>query len=45
MSNYFAGLDWASQTHAVCVIDEHGDVCERLDVAHDASRPMWPPMR
>jgi transposase len=37
MSNYFAGLDWASQTHAVCVIDEHGDVCERLDVAHDAS--------
>jgi len=37
MSNYFAGLDWASQTHSVCVIDEHGGVCERLDVAHDAS--------
>ena len=36
MSSYFAGLDWASQTHAVCVIDEHGSVCERLDVAHDA---------
>ena len=37
MSNYFAGLDWASRTHAVCVIDEHGSVLERLDVAHDAS--------
>jgi hypothetical protein len=21
MSSFFAGLDWASQTHAVCVID------------------------
>jgi transposase len=37
MSSLFAGLDWASQTHAVCVIDEHGSVLERLDVAHDAS--------
>ena len=23
---FFAGLDWASRTHAVCVIDEHGSV-------------------
>mgnify|MGYP003561095153 CR=1 FL=1 len=22
MSTFFAGLDWASQLHAVCVIDE-----------------------
>ncbi len=35
MSTFFAGLDWASRTHAVCVIDEHGGVRERLDVAHD----------
>ncbi len=35
--SYFAGLDWASQTHAVCVIDEQGSVLERLDVAHDAA--------
>jgi transposase len=35
MSTFFAGLDWASRTHAVCVIDAHGSVCERLDVAHD----------
>jgi transposase len=37
MSSFFAGLDWASQTHAVCVIDEHGSVLERLDVDHDAA--------
>jgi transposase len=37
MSSYFAGLDWASRTHAVCVVDEHGSVLERLDVAHDAA--------
>lgn len=36
MSRFFAGLDWASRTHAVCVIDEQGTVRERLDVAHDA---------
>lgn len=36
MDTCFAGLDWASQTHAVCVIDAHGTVCERFEVAHDA---------
>src|SRR5258706_9248840 len=37
MSTFFAGLDWASRTHAVCVIDEQGAVLERLDIAHDAA--------
>lgn len=37
MGTFFAGLDWASQTHAVCVIDERGSVCERLEVAHNAA--------
>lgn len=37
MSNFFAGLDWASQTHAVCVIDAQGGVCERFEIAHDAA--------
>ncbi len=37
MDTCFAGLDWASQTHAVCVIDEHGAVRERFEVAHDAA--------
>ena len=36
MSSVFAGLDWASRTHAVCVIDERGAVCKQWDVAHDA---------
>lgn len=37
MSTFFCGLDWASQTHALCIIDEHGSVCERFEVAHDAA--------
>jgi len=36
MSKFFAGLDWASQVHAVCVIDEHGTVKTRFEVTHDA---------
>jgi transposase len=36
MSNFFAGLDWASKVHAVCIIDERGGVCERLDIEHNA---------
>jgi len=37
MSSYFAGLDWASQTHALCVVDERGGVVERFEIAHDAA--------
>jgi transposase len=37
MSNYFAGLDWASRIHALCVINERGDVVERGEIAHDAA--------
>jgi transposase len=37
MSNRFAGLDWASRTHAVCVIDEHGGVHLQFEVNHDAA--------
>ena len=37
MSSYFVGLDWASRTHAVCVVDANGAVLERLEVTHDAS--------
>lgn len=35
MNTFFAGLDWASQTHAVCVIDEHAKVCKQWEVRHD----------
>lgn len=37
MNTFFAGLDWASQTHAVCLIDAHGTICEYFDIAHDAA--------
>lgn len=37
MSNYFAGLDWASRAHAVCVIDARGTVVDRFEVPHDAA--------
>ena len=31
----FCGLDWATQTHAVCIIDTAGQVLERFEVSHD----------
>jgi len=37
MSNYFAGLDWASQTHALSVVDERGGVVERFEIEHAAA--------
>lgn len=37
MSAYFAGLDWASRAHAVCVIDTRGAVVDRFEVSHDAA--------
>ena len=30
----FAGIDWAMEGHAVCVIDDHGTVLERFEVEH-----------
>jgi transposase len=37
MSIRFAGLDWASRAHAVCVIDEHGSVHLQFEINHDAA--------
>lgn len=37
MSIRFAGLDWASRTHAACVINEHGGVLLQLEIDHDAA--------
>ena len=37
MSIRFAGLDWASQTHAACVIDERGGVHLQIEIKHDAA--------
>ena len=38
MSICFAGLDWASQTHAACVIDERGSVSVQFEIKHDQIR-------
>lgn len=37
MTTFFAGLDWATQTHAVCIIDAAGTIHESFDIAHDAA--------
>lgn len=37
MSTFFAGLDWASQSHALCIIDEQGAICEQIEIAHEAT--------
>ena len=34
-TNVFCGLDWATRTHAVCVIDTAGCVLERFEIDHD----------
>jgi transposase len=28
----FAGLDWASKSHAVCVVDDHGQIVVRFEI-------------
>jgi len=33
-ADVFVGLDWATQLHAVCVIDRAGAVLERFEIAH-----------
>ena len=34
--SYFAGVDWASQEHAVCVINEHAQIIWRTTIPHTA---------
>ena len=35
--SYFVGLDWASQEHAVCVINEHAQIVWRTTIPHTAA--------
>lgn len=32
----YAGIDWATDAHAVCVVDDHGRVIVEFEVAHTA---------
>lgn len=34
---WFAGLDWGSERHAVCVVDGDGKVAAHFEVVHDAA--------
>src|SRR5690349_9559093 len=33
--HHVAGIDWASDNHAICVIDATGEPVERLTIAHN----------
>ena len=35
-AQYYVGLDWAAQTHAVCVLTSDGQTVERFTIAHSA---------
>jgi hypothetical protein len=35
-SGVVAGINWASELHAVCIIDGDGQVVDRFDVRHDS---------
>lgn len=37
MTKRFAGLDWASRIHAVCVVDARASVVTNFEVSHDAA--------
>lgn len=37
MTECFAGLDWASRTHAVCIIDARAATRSDFEVSHDAA--------
>ena len=34
MKQLYAGIDWATRTHAVGVVDDHGGICARFQVAN-----------
>ena len=34
-SSVVAGIDWAAELHAVCILGAEGRVIERFDVTHD----------
>jgi transposase len=35
-ADWFVGIDWASKTHEICIVDRAGQVCERRQVDHTA---------
>src|SRR4029077_3956003 len=37
MDHCTAGLDWASEAHAICIVDPAGTICDSFAVSHDAT--------
>ena len=37
MENCTAGLDWASEAHAICIVDGRGEIRESFEVVHDGA--------
>ena len=35
-SSAVAGIDWAAELHAVCILGNDGKVIKRFDVTHDS---------
>lgn len=35
-AQFFAGLDWAAEVHAVCVMDHAGTIVDRFTIEHTA---------
>jgi transposase len=36
-AQWFVGIDWASQTHEICILDREGGICARQQVDHTAT--------
>ena len=34
-SSFIAGIDWAAELYAVCILGSDGRMIERFDVTHD----------
>ena len=37
MDHCTAGLDWAAETHAICIVDARGQIRDSFEVRHDAA--------
>jgi hypothetical protein len=38
---FYVGIDWAAETHAVCVMDPSGKIVTRFTTAHSAEGLDW----
>jgi transposase len=37
IADWFVGIDWATESHAVCIVDRDGRICDQREVAHTAA--------